>query len=121
MWAALRARDAVTVQWDETDAETRGTAEIMAEYRELAGAAPAAMALDEGDAAAALAGAAKVVEASFEFPYLAHAALEPMNAVARMGEDGVGRGLGRPPDARTSTRRWRPRSPASRPTRCGCT
>ena len=40
MWAALRARDAVTVQWDETDAETRGTAEIMAEYRSLAGAAP---------------------------------------------------------------------------------
>ncbi len=61
----------------------------MAEYRSLAGAAPATMALDEGDAAGALAGAAKVVEASFEFPYLAHAALEPMNAVARMGEDGV--------------------------------
>ena len=34
--------------------------------------------------AAALAGAAKVLGATFEFPYLAHAALEPMNAVARI-------------------------------------
>ena len=32
--------------------------------------------------------AAKIVEATFEFPYLAHAALEPLNAVARM-QDGV--------------------------------
>jgi isoquinoline 1-oxidoreductase beta subunit len=88
MWAALKARDAVTVQWDEAGAETRGTAEIMAEYRKLAAGAPAAMALQEGDAGAALAGAAKVLEATFEFPYLAHAALEPMNAVARM-ENGM--------------------------------
>ena len=89
MWAALKGRDAVTVQWDETDAEARGTEEIMAEYRELAAGAPAAMAVDEGDAAAALAGAAKVIEARYEFPYLAQAALEPLNAVARMNEDGT--------------------------------
>jgi isoquinoline 1-oxidoreductase beta subunit len=36
-----------------------------------------------------MAGAAKVLEATFEFPYLAHAALEPMNAVTRMDEGGV--------------------------------
>jgi isoquinoline 1-oxidoreductase subunit beta len=88
MWAALKARDAVTVEWDETDAETRGSAEIMTEYRNLAAAAPALTALQEGDAPAALANAAQVLEATFEFPYLAHAALEPMNAVARM-ENGV--------------------------------
>jgi isoquinoline 1-oxidoreductase beta subunit len=89
MWAALKARDAVNVTWDETAAETRGTAEIMAEYRNLAAAAPAATALAEGDADAGLAGAARVLEATFEFPYLAHAALEPLNAVARMDGDGV--------------------------------
>lgn len=88
MWAALQARDAVTVQWDETSAETRGTAEIMGEYRNLAAGTPAVMALQQGDTAAALAGAAKVIEATFEFPYLAHAALEPLNAVARM-DNGV--------------------------------
>ena len=44
----------------------------------------AAVARSEGDAAAAIAGAAKVMTAEFEFPYLAHAALEPLDAVARM-------------------------------------
>jgi isoquinoline 1-oxidoreductase beta subunit len=88
MWAALQARDAVTVRWDETEAETRGSEEIMAEYRDLVAGAPVAIAVQEGDAAAALADAAKVLEATFEFPYLAHAALEPLNAVARMS-DGV--------------------------------
>ena len=48
LWAALKGRDTVTVKWDETDAEARGTDEIMAEYRELAAGAPAAMAIDEG-------------------------------------------------------------------------
>ncbi len=89
MWAALKARDAVTVEWDEAAAETRGTDAIMGEYRTLAAGTPAAMALDEGDTDAALAGAAQVLEAEFEFPYLAHAALEPLNAVARRDENGV--------------------------------
>ena len=89
MWAALQGRDAVTVEWDETAAETRGSEEIMAEYRALAAGEPAALALQEGDSAGALAGAAQVIEARYEFPYLAHATLEPLNAVARMNEDGT--------------------------------
>jgi isoquinoline 1-oxidoreductase beta subunit len=88
MWTALRGRDAVTVEWDESKAETRGTAEIMAEYNRLADGPPAASARDDGDAAAALASAAKVVEGHYEFPYLVHASIEPLNAVARIGEDG---------------------------------
>ncbi len=84
MWRALKARDAVTVEWDETDAETRSTSDILASYRELAKGTGKAVATDIGNAATALAGAAKVLEATFEFPYLAHAALEPMNAVARI-------------------------------------
>ena len=87
-WAAMKGREALTVDWDLSAAETRGTAELMDEYRRLAAGSDAAMARAEGDADAALAGAAKVVEATFEFPYLAHAALEPLNAVARM-QDGV--------------------------------
>ena len=49
----------------------------------------AATARNDGDVAAALAAAASTVEAHYEFPYLAHASLEPLNAIARMGEDGV--------------------------------
>ena len=41
-----------------------------------------------GDAAAALAGAAKTLEATFLFPYLAHAPMEPLNCVVRLSEDG---------------------------------
>ncbi|ASY65197.1 Isoquinoline 1-oxidoreductase beta subunit (plasmid) [Sinorhizobium sojae CCBAU 05684] len=89
MWAAIKGRDAVTVQWDETAAESRGTDEQMAMYRDLAKKPPVAMARKDGDAEAGFAGAAKVIEASFDFPYLAHAAMEPLNAVARMNEDGT--------------------------------
>jgi len=89
MWASLQGRDAVTVDWDETTAETRGTAEIMALYRDLAAKSPAATALVEGDSAAAMSTAVRTVEATYEFPYLAHAAMEPLNAVARMNADGT--------------------------------
>jgi isoquinoline 1-oxidoreductase beta subunit len=47
------------------------------------------VARNDGDAPKALAGAAKTVEATFRFPYLAHAAMEPLNAVARMNADGT--------------------------------
>lgn len=88
-WSAINATWSVEAEWDETEAETRGSAEIMSEYRALASQAPTALARDDGDFDAALAEAAQVIEASYEFPYLAHAALEPMNAVARMNEDGT--------------------------------
>lgn len=89
MWAALAARDAVAVTWDETKAETRSSAQIMAGYHKAVEQAPQAVARTQGDAVKALAGAAKTVEATFDFPYLAHAAMEPLNAVARMNADGT--------------------------------
>ena len=89
MWAAIKGRDAVQVVWDETVAEKRGTPELMAMYRDLAGKTPAAIARKDGDADAGFAAAAKVIEATFEFPYLAHSAMEPLNAVARRNEDGT--------------------------------
>lgn len=89
MWAALAARDAVTVTWDEAKAETRGSAAILAEYEKRAQDKPQATARSDGDATKALAGAAKTVDATFRFPYLAHAAMEPLNAVARMNANGT--------------------------------
>lgn len=88
-WAAIRAREAVTAQWDQSGAETRGSAEILAQYRALAQKPPAAIARQVGDSAGAIAGAAKTIEATYEYPFLAHAAMEPLNAVARMNEDGT--------------------------------
>ena len=89
MWEAMKARDAVTVEWDESNAEKRGSAAMFEAYRALADKGGEAVAVNRGDADAAMAKAAKVVEARFEFPYLAHAALEPMNAVAWMSPEGV--------------------------------
>ncbi len=86
-WAAKKGRDALTVEWDESAAETRGSAELLAEYRQLAGQ-PGTVVRQDGDPESALAGAARVLEADYEFPYLAHAPMEPMDCVISLGEDG---------------------------------
>ncbi|NYZ12969.1 xanthine dehydrogenase family protein molybdopterin-binding subunit [Azospirillum sp. RWY-5-1] len=88
MWAATRGREALTVRWDESKAETRSSDAILAEYRKLA-ATPGAVADKAGDAAAALAGAAKVLTAEFDFPYLAHAPMEPLNCTVKLAPDGM--------------------------------
>jgi isoquinoline 1-oxidoreductase beta subunit len=85
-WPAKKGRDALAVEWDESAAFKLGSAEIMAEYKRLA-ATRGISARKEGDAEGALAAAAKTIEAAYEFPYLAHAAMEPMNCVVRLSPD----------------------------------
>jgi len=82
-WTAKKGRDALTAEWDDSSAFRLGSTEIMTEYKKLA-ATPGTSARKEGDADKALAGAAKTLEASYEFPYLAHAAMEPMNCVVKL-------------------------------------
>lgn len=78
MWPALKGREALKVTWDESQAEKRGSAELVAEYRKLA-REPGTVAGSHGDAETALAKADKVIEAEFVFPYLAHAPMEPLD------------------------------------------
>lgn len=87
MYAAKKGREALSVTWDETAAEKRGTVQIMKEYHALAGAAEAVTVAKTGDADAALAHAVHTVEGEFEFPYLAHAPMEPLTAVCQLGPD----------------------------------
>jgi isoquinoline 1-oxidoreductase subunit beta len=88
MWRAMKAREAVTVVWDDSKAEKRSSKELMASYRDIATKqAGKAVATNVGNIETGLKSAIKVLEATFEFPYLAHAALEPLNAVARI-QDG---------------------------------
>jgi isoquinoline 1-oxidoreductase subunit beta len=87
-WAARQGREALRVTWDESRAERRGSDELYAAYRTLAGR-PGTPAKRVGDAAGALRGATKIIEAVYEFPYLAHAPMEPLDAVARIGADAV--------------------------------
>ncbi|MDH1440678.1 xanthine dehydrogenase family protein molybdopterin-binding subunit [Pseudomonas sp. GD03721] len=85
-WAARQGRDALVIDWDESQAFTLGSEEILAQYRDSA-SKPGLPATSKGDADAALAKAAKVVEADYEFPYLAHAAMEPMNCLVKLSSD----------------------------------
>jgi isoquinoline 1-oxidoreductase beta subunit len=81
--AARRGRDLLRIDWDESKAETRGTPELSAEYRALL-ARPGSIARRDGDCALALARAARTLTADFEYPYLAHAPMEPPSAVVRL-------------------------------------
>ena len=82
-WPAKTARDLLEIEWDDSEAETRSSAEIMDEYRRLAGK-PGAIGRQDGDSEAGFAEAAKVVEASYEFPFLAHAPMEPLDCVVEL-------------------------------------
>src|SRR5436309_1555467 len=86
-WAARKGREALRVSWDESRAETRSSDDLYSAYRTLA-RRPGTPARREGDTAGALRGAARVLEAVYEFPYLAHAPMEPLDAVIRVGADG---------------------------------
>ncbi len=84
-WAAKKGRDALTVEWDFANAENRGTAQMFADYEALAAEPGAAVAQDDGDAAAALASSDKTVRREFRFPFLAHATMEPMDCLVEIG------------------------------------
>lgn len=83
-WSAKKGRDALTVNWDDGAAFTLGSEEIFARYRALA-KTPGMVARQSGDVERSFAGAAKLLRAEYDFPYLAHAAMEPMNCVVRLG------------------------------------
>jgi isoquinoline 1-oxidoreductase beta subunit len=87
---AQRGLRALVVEWDDTNAERRSTAELLAEHvRLLESGENAVTARDDGDVDQALAGAGSTVDATYTLPYLAHAPMEPNNAACRMREDGV--------------------------------
>ena len=84
-WAARTGRDALKVQWDESRAYTEGSDELLARYRQAA-ARPGLPAAARGNVEAAFAKAARVIEADYEFPFLAHASMEPLNCVVQLGD-----------------------------------
>jgi isoquinoline 1-oxidoreductase subunit beta len=85
-WTAKKARDALKIEWDESAAFKGSSADLLADYKARA-ATPGTVARNDGDAIKALAGAARTFTAEYEFPYLAHAAMEPMNCVVQLGPD----------------------------------
>jgi isoquinoline 1-oxidoreductase beta subunit len=85
-WEAKRARDLLRIEWDLGENAKLSTDALREEYRRLS-RTPGMVARKEGDAAAARSSAARVLEADYELPYLAHATMEPMNCVVDLRAD----------------------------------
>jgi isoquinoline 1-oxidoreductase beta subunit len=86
-WAAKQGLVAAAPQWDPGPNGTLSTADIVAQ---LAAASEqlGSGARHDGDAAAAIAQATQRIEAVYQQPFLAHAAMEPMNCTVQMTKDG---------------------------------
>ncbi len=77
-WAAFKGRDTLRIQWDEGPFRDETSASLSDQFARLARAEGTTVRA-VGDVDTALAGAARVVEAYYEFPFLSHATLEPHN------------------------------------------
>ncbi len=88
-WAAFKAAEAIEAEWDQPEYPLDSAAVSKVLTDSLSSPDGTAM-RDDGDVDAAFAGAPRerIVEAAYSAPYLAHAAMEPMNATARF-KDGV--------------------------------
>ncbi|HQR04539.1 MAG: xanthine dehydrogenase family protein molybdopterin-binding subunit [Proteobacteria bacterium] len=82
-WPAKQGRDLLQVEWDESQAVRVSSDTLMNQYRDLA-RAPGLKARADGDVDTALPALVRTVEATYDFPYLAHATMEPMNCVVRL-------------------------------------
>ncbi len=85
-WAAKKGRDALKLEWDTAAVEKVDSERQLAQYRELA-ARPGPQKFDAD--MAPLASAPRQLEAEFVFPYLAHAAMEPLNCTVKLSNGGV--------------------------------
>jgi isoquinoline 1-oxidoreductase subunit beta len=87
-WSAIQGRNALEVKWDDSAAEKRSSEQLLTIWREAV-ARPGLPAAERGDVEASLASATTQLEASYEFPFLAHAPMEPLDAVLELKEGRV--------------------------------
>ena len=87
MWAAKQGLAALVIRWDDGPNGTVSTADVVREL-DTASQQPGVVARKQGDAAAALAGAANRIEAVYQVPFLAHTTLEPPNCTVYLRPDG---------------------------------
>ena len=86
-WRAKTALDALPIVWSEGAGASQSSATIAAHLAEGLTAKDAYAFRNEGDALAAIQGAAKKVEAVYSTPFLAHATMEPMNCTVKLSAD----------------------------------
>jgi len=83
-WAALRGRSALKVEWDLGPSATETSAGHRAAMRAAVETAGKEIVNRVGDPDAVLAASSKVITADYELPFIAHAAMEPMNCTAHV-------------------------------------
>jgi isoquinoline 1-oxidoreductase subunit beta len=88
-WQAKTAREKLTVTWNEGPTATQSSAGFAQKAEALSKQAPGFTMLREGDADSALSGAAKIVEAAYSYPFIAHAPLEPQNCAVHVKDGKV--------------------------------
>jgi isoquinoline 1-oxidoreductase beta subunit len=91
-WHAQKARKALKVEWDLGPAEAQSSDNFQKQAEALLAAPPVTTLRTYGDIDAALKNSAKVVQATYIFPFLAHATLEPMNTTAQWTSGAPGGG-----------------------------
>ena len=82
-WQAESARRKLAVKWNEGATASQSSVGFAQRAEELSRSKPQFVVGTDGDPQAALASAAKVVEAAYSYPFISHAQLEPENCVAR--------------------------------------
>ncbi len=85
-WAAIRGREALEIDWDEGDGAAWDDQSIE-KYFEKNARKSGAVARSDGDVARALRSGRRRVKAVYSVPFLAHAPMEPLNAVADVRKD----------------------------------
>lgn len=81
-WAALKGREALEITWEDGDAGDEDTGRLRDRCKELLNQPGERQVRSDGNVENALAKAARVLEADYEIPFLAHAPMEPMNCIA---------------------------------------
>jgi len=87
-WVAFQAKRELKVDWDESEASKDSSTAFSARAREIADAFPEKGEDNVGNVDRAFANAAKTVEAYYDYEFVAHANMEPMNTTAHW-HDGV--------------------------------
>ena len=88
-WLAKSARGRLRVTWDDGHATSQSSAGFARRAAELAAQPPQQSMRKDGDVDGALKGAAKVVRGAYQYPFIAHATLEPQNCTARYADGAV--------------------------------
>lgn len=88
-WHAARARNVLQVEWNDSPAAFQSSAAWASQATQAKGKPPALAVHAAGDVPAAMAGAAKRLAATYEYPFIPHLPLEPINCTARVTGDRV--------------------------------